>query len=453
MSIDISDQIAATKDVPAPVMKWLFDVVQPIYNDPRTVFHDSLVILSQFKEIRPRTRVYTSSKGIPQLLLCLYGKFDIYNNKIPILLWIPKNYPYEHPLLYIDLELLSEYKVSMGRYVDSNGAVHLPIFDRWDSQQCNIFRVIKEFLSESSEHIPIEPLKVESQVNFDAKSNMGAPIRLPPKLPRELIAKDVSVDSSGFSQLSLNGKVSTAPTLPPKQAVIIPKNPQLPPKPVQPIIQHSAISTNVKPKSSKDLSTSSNEVPALPEKPPVPSTIDLLDVEINSKASTELHTNLLEELQTLINNLQGDDLRFIKENILVRKRGIENAIVQFRNMYEQEELKLSETKNAIENNMNKLSTELKYVEEQNKNLKDFEMKNGGNIDTSSILTTNSIALDQLYNLVAKDHAISDTMHSLSQLLNNGTITLNIFVKKTRELARTQFLTRALIQKIASHLNN
>lgn len=59
--------------VPEGVVNWLFKVIQPIYDDGRRTFHDSLALLDKFHRLRPRTRVFTHPDGSPQLLLSIYG--------------------------------------------------------------------------------------------------------------------------------------------------------------------------------------------------------------------------------------------------------------------------------------------------------------------------------------------------------------------------------------------
>ena len=81
----------------------------------------------------------------------------------------------------------------------------------------------------------------------------------------------------------------------------------------------------------------------------------------------------------------------------------------------------------------------------------YERESGEEIDPSSLVVTQNLALDQLYEVVAKDYALSDTMHVLARLLNRDAVNLDVFVKKTRQLGREQFFTRMHIQKIAENL--
>lgn len=74
------------------------------------------------------------------------------------------------------------------------------------------------------------------------------------------------------------------------------------------------------------------------------------------------------------------------------------------------------------------------------------------IDPASIAVPETLAFVQLYNLVAKDHALTDAINVVSQLLHRSKISETAMVKKTRELSLEQFKTRFLISKITDMLD-
>jgi ESCRT-I complex subunit TSG101 len=53
----------------------------------------------------------------------------------------------------------------------------------------------------------------------------------------------------------------------------------------------------------------------------------------------------------------------------------------------------------------------------------------------------------LFELVADDHAIDDTIYILGKALNAGKLDIVAFMKVTRTLAVEQFMRRALVAKI------
>jgi ESCRT-I complex subunit TSG101 len=65
-----------------------------------------------------------------------------------------------------------------------------------------------------------------------------------------------------------------------------------------------------------------------------------------------------------------------------------------------------------------------------------------------VLVAPTVVGEQLYQLVAEERSISDAMFLLARALDNGRVGADVFVKQTRNLAREQFLKKALINKIS-----
>ncbi|KAL0076313.1 Vps23 core domain-containing protein [Phycomyces blakesleeanus] len=59
----------------------------------------------------------------------------------------------------------------------------------------------------------------------------------------------------------------------------------------------------------------------------------------------------------------------------------------------------------------------------------------------------TVVYNQMFDLVADDNAVVDTIYYLSKALNSECIDLATFMKCTRSLAREQFMKRALLKKI------
>jgi len=69
-------------------------------------------------------------------------------------------------------------------------------------------------------------------------------------------------------------------------------------------------------------------------------------------------------------------------------------------------------------------------------------------DIDDVLVCPTVVGSQLYSLVADEKACEDARVALGRGLDKGRITLDVFVKQTRSLAREEFLKKALIRKIA-----
>lgn len=69
-------------------------------------------------------------------------------------------------------------------------------------------------------------------------------------------------------------------------------------------------------------------------------------------------------------------------------------------------------------------------------------------DIDDVLVCPTVVGSQLYSIVADEKACEDARVALGRGLDKGRITLDVFVKQTRSLAREEFLKKALIRKIA-----
>ena len=156
-------------EIPESVVKWLFQVIQPIYkHDPRATFHDTMVTLTQFGELRPRTRVYTDHSGQSKLLLMLYGQL---RNGLPVILWIPDNYPATNPLVFIDVT--SGVSLQRNEMIQDDGQLQLDLFQEWNPQTSNIAQIVQFIEGMDSNLVIIPEVKPELV--------LSTPPPLPPK--------------------------------------------------------------------------------------------------------------------------------------------------------------------------------------------------------------------------------------------------------------------------------
>ncbi|BFZ61665.1 Suppressor protein stp22 of temperature-sensitive alpha-factor receptor and arginine permease [Saitoella coloradoensis] len=72
-------------------------------------------------------------------------------------------------------------------------------------------------------------------------------------------------------------------------------------------------------------------------------------------------------------------------------------------------------------------------------------------DPNTLLTAPSVVHQQLYELVAEDAAISDTIYVLGRCLEGERVGFEGFLREVRKLGREQFMRRALIGKIVEGL--
>jgi len=80
-----------------------------------------------------------------------------------------------------------------------------------------------------------------------------------------------------------------------------------------------------------------------------------------------------------------------------------------------------------------------------------EVKNREAPNIDAVVVAPTVVHNQLYELVTDDMAIEDTIYVLGKALDKERVSLEVFLKHTRALAREQFLKRALVKKISKQI--
>ncbi|CCH59961.1 hypothetical protein TBLA_0C01460 [Henningerozyma blattae CBS 6284] len=159
--------------------------LRQIYKDAKATFHDSMVVLSEFKQLRPRTRVFTNSEGSSELLLCIYGE-PVPESSIqtPVLIWVPQNYPAEPPNVFLDLEKLQNARIRISNHIDSNGRIFLPILNKWDYRTSTLQSLLIELIHTIYSTTLVDPVISVSPDKFNSSRPMGnQPVQSPPLPP------------------------------------------------------------------------------------------------------------------------------------------------------------------------------------------------------------------------------------------------------------------------------
>ncbi len=120
---------------------------------------------------------------------------------------------------------------------------------------------------------------------------------------------------------------------------------------------------------------------------------------------------------------------------------------------------------ALITTLNNINTEISQLDELEKVLSSNEKilkqamrdadavledaKNRQIPDVDEVLTAPTLVARQIYEAVAEERAIEDCRTVLMKALDRGRIGSGVWAKQTRNLAREEFLKKALIKKIAS----
>ena len=129
--------------IPQLVSNWLFNVIQPLYDNKQIVYTHVYqflqVHLKKNLNFKVRTRVYTSGgSGQSNLLINLFGTIAINNEiSVPVEIWIPTSYPFVDqvgngtPLVYIVPDHNRNWYLRPSNNVDTQGMFYHPYMSSW----------------------------------------------------------------------------------------------------------------------------------------------------------------------------------------------------------------------------------------------------------------------------------------------------------------------------------
>ncbi|CEP61719.1 ubiquitin-binding ESCRT-I subunit protein STP22 LALA0_S03e09340g [Lachancea lanzarotensis] len=411
-------------NLPPPVVDWLFKVTQPYY-DARTTFRDVMYTLSEFRNVRPRTKVFTDSQGKTQLLLCLYGRFssDQVPVSVPVLIWIPREYPILAPYIFVDFDALQDEKMVPGGIVDSSGRFRLPMLESWNPDSCNLRDLAFLLNSTIMENPPFFRLEPGFEQSPPLPKRMDLP-EVPVAIGSSVLG---SVDQ--VSQSMGNVKLDdAAPVLPPK-----------PPSTAPSAAQSTAHST-------------AQSVPPVIQPQPEPELPNIMDLDANSQQVSS-YDDALSRLRHLVAALAKEDRENVAEALRTRMFAVQNATAQFGNICEQEKAVLDQKEAAVSERHASVSSGLRLVREQLDKAQYYVQNYGPECDLSSMLVPEAAGVKQLRNLVAQDHAVTDTINALSRLAYQNVLAPEVFLRKVRSLARDQFMLRLHMNNITSRVSS
>lgn len=374
----------------------------------------------------PRTRMLGNEIDKSELLLCLYGKLE----GVDVLVWVPRQYPFAIPRVELNLEGSRGRGTEFLEHISSDGSFNLPLFSHWRHDSCDISMVMQELI------------KI-----INLKSGSLGPFKDPPlvpKLPPKLQSKE-------YSDKSLQ-----MPQLPPK-----------PPKPTSktPIDYNSILSLNP-----TAISSATGDFAVLNITSPITSAEgsehtslhnnteeqasfpNWLDFDPTSGSHDNSHKTALANLKNTIATLSDQLVTRNRYEWEHHKEAIIDAIIKFKSLKKQDYHTLQLLEDAIKANTQILQLEIESLDtEIQKGHQFFEKQEYNSFDINKCIVAGTVALNQVYELVARDYAISDTIQLLSLMFNRRMFTIEVFIKKTRELSREQFLTRVHRNRIFSLL--
>ncbi|SCU78701.1 LAMI_0A05534g1_1 [Lachancea mirantina] len=407
-----------TGDLPPQVLEWLFKVVNSTYHNPRKTFQDVSETLIGNRFLRPRTRVFTETDGKSSLLLCLYGKVPA-AIAVPVHVWVPPEYPIVAPFVLVDLESLGENRLQVSNVLNSNGKVSLRGLKYWEPETSRIATLLQELVYLAQQDALIRPLDTSQEAPI-------LPSRPPSRPPRPSRPNTTTIPVSSSESSRVTSPVATPP---------------LPPKPINRPFSSSSR------KSTRPALVS----PTLMTPPPAPAAPqpDLID-NFEMQAANPYHERALQKLRDLLEQLAREDARVVHETLETRTQAISVSRDRFQSLYKQEDASVQTLKSSVLTTTQVLSSEIQALDTEIDKAQRYIQEYGPETKIDDMIVPESPVALQLYGLVASDHALTDCIQALGRLFHDEAIDLDVFIKKTRSMARKQFQVRVHIMKVMEH---
>ncbi|KAI9823750.1 MAG: hypothetical protein M1832_002307 [Thelocarpon impressellum] len=489
--------------VPQKVLNWLYSVLTSEYHDVNRTYNDVAQTLSHYSSLSPKTDVYTYENGASALLLHLSGTLPVSFRgtvyRFPIAFWVPYAYPREAPMVYVTPT--QTMAVRPGQHVSGEGKVYHPYLagwgDFWDKSN------LLDFLGVLSNVFAKEPPVISKQQQRPKPSAASQPGAAPPPvppLPPELgrpptqatpasptsslqerppppppkphenrwssqiglpaVSRDVQATlplSSGRPSgqyesapaQNLNGSAYQygtfpsrrssslqpvgAPPVPPHPAAMPPQTLSYaqPARPLQPALapaRPAAQPTQDLLSTPSTLSLPSQTATASIPAPPIPPNPEK-DALLYALGAT-LHQHRLAAQERTDSTLPS---------LEAQHTALQNAMTAM-----QHELQLlTSLSGSLESNERILVDSMRRADEVM-----AEAQQRAVPDVDDVLVAPTVVAKQLYEAVADERALEDTMFVLGRALDRGRLGLEGFLKQSRSLAREQFLKKALVKKIS-----
>ncbi|KAK9460966.1 UEV domain-containing protein [Lipomyces oligophaga] len=422
-----------SRAVPQQTLEWLHRVLVQEYHDVNRTFTETVKVLQTYPSLHPRTSVHTFEDGRSQLLLNLHGtlpasfRSTVYH--IPVSIWIPHEFPLQAPFGFVTPT--ANMNIRPGNHVDTNGKIYHPYLSYWNPQSSSLVEVTGILIDVFSKEPPVygKPVQAQAPSNpplLPLQSLMPSQPSVHPLQPEA--AREVAQTNSAYSS-RISREISSK---------------QGPASPIQPVLSPPLLSTAPFPQSTSQLqvalSTSVGELSNLLDE----STAEELTPATGPPLPMHPeHINLLNEVGVALQRKATASQPDLQKQSEQLKSTLE--------MLSQTEANLAREKSELEritdaSNRNKkflidrLSRAEKVISEAHKQ---------SQVNVDELITAEAAVFNQVYELAADDLAINDTIYVLGKALDRERISLDIFLKHTRTLAREQFLKRALVKKIAA----
>lgn len=476
--------------IPPEVAKWLHNVIEPQYINRQItythLYHFLEVHFDKNFRFRIKTSIFTSGlTGRSSLLINLNGSIPTANDtEVPVVIWIPHNYPYSSeltleddmgvPIVFVKNDISKGLYVKPGNHIDSQGKFYHPYLTSWgrdyltNSSFYNLLKLVDIMKASFHKECPI--LRYTSGEPTIPKHDGNSPNipRKPAKIP--LVAHQNVSDKPIANANSLDAEPTTS-----RIPDDIPEKYKSPPPLPDDISESSDFGSfsrhNIidKPKFYADKGSSlaargfdTNEIDHM--------TKQVDDIDLLDKPLAELENKVDSRLDVISNKVaEGINEIIYKGNDLINTKLLQlNADTsKIETLYKQLSFHNHQAK-ANNENLNKhityLKNQISRINLFNQQLEELKPQNLNSdsevflskdnaLDLDNIIIADLPLVNQVYDLSGEIRAIRDSLDLLSgkfqgenEVIND--FTLNQCVKVARNLGRELFWLQMLKNDIA-----
>ncbi|EMR09808.1 hypothetical protein PNEG_01989 [Pneumocystis murina B123] len=396
-------------------LDWVKKVVFDNYTFAKRTYEDIKDIIDSYPSVDVWIEERQSEKREKKCILCIKVVLQVVSFEktydIPVVLWVPLLYPREAPIVSLVIE--EGFVIKQGNYVHSDGRCYHPCIEFWDEYSCEstLIRLFVSLKKAFSKDVPI--VFLQSGCIFKSSCSTSS----------KDLSNDYDLSAISKSQTSL--EQSSPPPLPDKPPSFLIKTPfslqknnliELPQKKSVNILDSACIDAGV-----PSMSSSNFDLVKKPLNPIVEQLIKQIAITLQENAQTSQKT-----IAQLLFQVKND-----REKILRSQAQIEREKTEITHIKEQCQKNIDILKEKIESS--------KLLIEKCKNMQEPSI--------DDIVIPGNALSEQFYDLISDEKSIEDTIHVLVKMLEKERIDFDTFLKYTRNLAREQFMKKALIRKI------
>lgn len=382
------------------------------YKNAQSTKKDVLQAIEQYRALMVRQEMYVFNDGARKELMNLTGTIPVVYKKntyhIPVIIWIMDTHPYNAPICYVAPTADMHIKVSM--YVDHNGKIYLPYLHDWQPTSSDLLGLIQVMIVTFGEHPPVYSKPKES-TPYPQQPFMPQPGIQPPYMASSFPQPNSSYPpypSPGGS----NFGGSAFPPYPP--------------------------TSNASPYSGGGFMPMPNAYssPTQPSQPNpaggIGGTGTITEEHIKASLISAVEDKMRRRIQEKVNQYQAE-IQTLKRTKQELQEG-QSKLNQIISKLERDEVELKKNIQMLQDKDAELTKSLEQLEQND------------DINVDEAVTTTAPLYKQLINAYAEEAAIEDAIYYMGEALRKGVIDLEVFLKQVRQLARKQFMNRALMQK-------